>query len=202
MEFSKNALPLLFFLKKTSLLVFAVIVSVVIHLLFISSFSIYVKSKSTPVIYSWLDIIDNNELFLSDRKNIVQNDSFLLAENPSKKYFSSTLPDDDSYLLKDKRHKEIVPNPYVPQTIHEKMVLKENTEYVYIWEKQSFFGSEKNEIIPYKMFVSPYGKTIVSFPEKLSSDTQETILLQEYIREASFFLGDKFYWTKLKGVVK
>jgi hypothetical protein len=190
------------FLGKRRLLALAIILSIFIHCLFVFSFSVHCKYKSTPVVYSWLDIIDTNELFLNTRKNNIQYTSFLSGEAPSKEYFSKTLSDNYSYLLNNKRQEGILPKRSVAATQNEKTILKENTEYIYVWEKQSFLPSEKNEIIPYRIFVSSYGKAILSFPEKLSSDSQETIALQEYIREASFFLNDKFYWTKLKGIVK
>ncbi|MDD5195907.1 MAG: hypothetical protein PHQ96_09610 [Candidatus Omnitrophica bacterium] len=192
------------FFDKIKFILPAVALSVLVHLFFISTFSVYIDTKGSPVIYAWLDIVDKNELFFNNKMNIPRQDYEIFIENPSKKYFSRVFPDDYSFLLKKRRQSGI--SSYTPQEIlplyDEKKFLKESTEHFYLWERHSLFSPQNNEVIPYQIFVSQFGKPILSFPEKLSSNTQETIDMEEYINEASYFINNKFHWTKLEAVVQ
>jgi len=61
---------------------------------------------------------------------------------------------------------------------------------------------QEKEKVSYRAFVSPYGKVVFSFPEKLTISSSDNISSQEYMRQASIFFKDKFFWTKLEAVVR
>lgn len=149
--------------------------------------------RQTPVIYSWQDILSYADLN-GKEKNILfpQNEKFS-GETVRREYFSPYFEEPNTFLTE---------SSFLPVFEKESSLVREVVDYIRLWEKPASLSSWKNENIPYKMFTSPMGKVIVSFPEKLPVDFDEGLILQEYLREASVFVNGKIYWTKVEGVIQ
>ncbi|UCC95597.1 MAG: hypothetical protein JSW40_02310 [Candidatus Omnitrophota bacterium] len=177
-----------------NIIFFSLVLSLFLHLLPASFFSLKVEEPRVPVVYSWLDILRKDDLYEKRAKVSEWQKYTISLDGVRKRYFSSALaPQEEWYPLHAKPL-----HPSFPTRSH----FQEPTNHLYLWEKKLLFPSGKEEVIPYQIFVSPYGKVIFSFPCKFPLDSEEGLVHQEYLREASLFLKDKFFWTKLEGVVK
>ncbi|MDD5070292.1 MAG: hypothetical protein PHV17_06145 [Candidatus Omnitrophica bacterium] len=159
-------------------------------------FSLYftVRQNNMPVLSSWLDIISQKELSTKTSGEGLKPQDILSLDKVGRNYFFPGDANNEQNLLSDS--KVIYPRQKIITDT------KVSTEHVYLWDKHAVLSRQNKEQIPYNLFVSPYGKVIFSFPEKLPDKSSEGIIVQEYLRESLIFFHDKFYWTKLKGVVE
>jgi len=159
-------------------------------------FSLYftVRQDKMPVLSSWLDIISQKELSIRTSDTGFKPEDILSLDKVGRNYFFPFEPNTEQHLLSQSK------------VIHPKHKTfsdtKQSIEHVYLWDKKTILSHQNKEQIPYNLFVSPYGKVIFSFPEKLPNKSNEGITVQEYLRESLVFFQDKFYWTKLKGIVE
>jgi hypothetical protein len=86
--------------------------------------------------------------------------------------------------------------------IRKEITLQKAKGYMYLWEKDSKQSSQEPKSLLYNAYVSPHGKVFFIYPERLPADSQQSLHLQEHIRESTFFLNDKFLWTKVESVVQ
>jgi hypothetical protein len=178
---------------KNKIFVFlSLFISFIFHVLFLSSSFVYVGGKGKPFILCWPNILDKKYLYM-DKKD-------------------TSLPywmDFSSFGLKDYFFQFIERNnfpskeriPYYPFLLNYTRDIKEK-EILYLWKKSFDLDSKRGERVVYKIFVSPYGRIILIYPEILPFDSQETLYFQTYIKEASVVLKDKFIWTNLEEVIK
>lgn len=174
--------------------IFFILLSVGLHFLVLASFSPQIDAKGQPVVYCWPSILNKEDLFTERRQVVLPQGVPFSLDYLSKRYFLSPLTFFKlKYSLKDER--------FYPSLALEHKT-KEQTEHLYLWEVPTFVFSERQENVSYKALMADDGRAIVSYPEKLPVDSSDNILIQEQLRESSFSIGDKFFWTKLEGVLK
>lgn len=176
----------------------AFLFSFLFHFLIFSLFCFYVDGRYSPLIYSWLNILDKNDL--KNYKVVNEVVELSSSVNFGKKYFVDIFKKDIFYRPITQKDKYVV-DVIVQSALPKKYEIKE-TNFFYLWERLPFFSFSKDETVSFKAFVSPYGKIVFLFPEKLSSNTPDTITTQEYVKEAAIFVNNKFFWTKLKILIK
>ncbi|UCD15049.1 MAG: hypothetical protein JSV34_04825 [Candidatus Omnitrophota bacterium] len=178
-------------------LFFSVALSFLIHFFVIFSFSPYFSIRKTPVIYCWSSILKKEDLFVrSGRVDFPKGVDFSFG-GLREKYFSSGWQNRKNF------YQGVNKNDYPSSPrANSKNYLKESRDYLYLWKRRRVFPSKEKEKIPYKVLCSASGKVIFLYPQKLSLDSKKNIAVQKYIREAVFPLKDKFFWTKLEGVIE
>lgn len=189
-------------MKKINLLSSSLILSVFLHSLIIFLFYVSIDAKKSPLIYNWFNIVSKKDLFFQKRDVILPPLGDFSSHNLRKNYLFLPFSRNIS-LLKDRNDYPLVFSSFsADKTIKEGGEITEKNNYFYLWERTSFVSPQREEVVTYKLFVSPYGKVIFSYPEKLPINSYDNLYLQEYIREATFFMRDKFFWTRIKSVVK
>ncbi len=182
-------------MKRRNIIIFSFLVSCLIHGLVFSFISVRIERRQAPLIYGWQDILSKKDLLLakSGPISLPKGVSFSFHDL-RKKYFSQKLfrPDFSKFLTGE---------PIYPFSAPDSK-LKEQTSHFYLWKRSQAIPPSKQEQVSYRVFVSDHGKVVFSFPQKLSSDSRENILMQEHLREAANYLGDRFFWTKLEGVIE
>ncbi len=188
-------------MKKINLIFLFLILSIGLHFLFFFLFSFRIEGEWSPLIYSWINIINKKDLSFKEKEVVFPAGVDLSSDNIRKEYFYSPSTA-QAYFNKE--------NNYVPQIIvvnsdgfaSLSSAVKDKEAYFFLWEKEKSFYPQQEEPVSYKVFVSPYGKVLFMYPQKLPVNSYGNLSLQEYMRNASFFLNDKFFWTNLEGVVK
>ncbi|MCM8786604.1 MAG: hypothetical protein NC935_00930 [Candidatus Omnitrophica bacterium] len=185
-------------MQKNKIFIISFLFAFIIHFLIIAYFHIYVEVRHSPVIYSWLNILNKNDLKNYKINEILVDE--ITTTDVGKKYFTDTfeaknniflIPTEESRLL-------FISEKNFSKGKHQNIEKKP----IYLWERTRVFLLLQEETILFKAFVSPYGKISFLFPEKLISDPYEGILTQQYLRESAIFISEKFFWTKLKILVK
>ncbi len=182
-------------MSKKSVFWFFIIFSIALHLIVGLFFSISIEGPQLPSIFCWSNIVKKNDLqggfSKVDLPKGIPLDNFDLQ----RKYFSSGfVPMSNVAFISD--DKEIYPKTKV-------IVLEPGGDtYIYLWEKPPIFSILTQEQVPYKIYVSDQGKILVSYPQQLTYHTTDGLILQQYLRESALFARDKFFWTKVKGVIK
>ena len=187
-------------MKKINLIFSALFISLVLHIIFFS-LSIYIDTKSNPLIYSWTNVISKEDLFFDAKKFDFPPEVDFLSDKIRRDYF---LPLYLQHTVESKvqadKSSDFLANHNVTD---ESLVFdKRKNWHFYLWKRRVPFPASEKETVSYKAYISPYGKVLVLYPEKLPFNSSGGLHLQDYIREASFFIGDKFFWTNLEGVVK
>lgn len=178
--------------------IFLIFISLVVHVLSLSALSLYIENTNTPFILSWPAILSENDLSVVNKPiEFIPGIKFTQAGGLNKTYFIPSMV--EPFLLKDAKPR--MAERLKTLDIKHPYTLKE-TDYVYLWDKPNNPTESGKEIIPYKAFVSPYGKVILSFPEKLPIDSDRNIYSQEYVKQSALFLKNKFFWTKMEVVVR
>ena len=189
-------------MKKKCVILFPLALSALLHLVVGFFCSLQITAKGDPSFYGWLNILSRQDLFLEEKEVVFPESVNFPSDNLRRKYFSSShLP--GSYLLRNREN----PNlnfliPKVTKTFFPLKDAKNRQDYLYLWQRQAVFSPWEEEDVSYKAYVSPYGKVLFLYPEKLPVNSYGSLYLQEYLREATFFLDHRFFWTKLEGVVK
>jgi len=171
----------------------ALFFSFILHILVISACSLRIRAKKDPLIYSWSNVIEKKDLFLKKKNVVFPAQVDFSSDSLRRKYFFSP-SSPQPHFLEDKKAVSL-PKGAIPS-------FKERSGYFYLWEKISIFSSWEQELVSYQAYVSPYGKVLFLYPEKLAFNSYGNLHLQEHIREAALFLNDRFFWTRLEGVVK
>jgi len=188
--------------RKKFFILLPLVFSVLLHLVVVSSCSLQITAKGAPSFYSWFNILSRQDLFLEERGVVFPESVNFSSGNVRREYFSPPhLP--GSYLLKDKEdHNFGFLIPKITETLPPLKDAKGGQSRFYLWERGAVFSPWEEEDISYKAYVSPYGKVLFLYPERLTVNSYGNLYLQKYLREATFFLEDRFFWTKLEGVVK
>ena len=195
----KSGLPQL--TKNKKIIVFCLSLSVLLHLFLIFSSSIYVKSTTSPFLYGWLKIVGKKDLLPKDKVVNIPSEVIFPLESVQKGYFSLM---NQKILLPKEKDSSILSyqQPTDKDFLDREYLGKAGNLCFYLWENKQILPSESKELIPYRAYVSSFGKILFIYPEKLPVDSSENLDLQNYLRKASFFLNENFLWTKLEGVVK
>ena len=183
---------------RLKIILFALFFSITIHIVFLFSFAPYVNTKLTPYLLIWPDVLDKGFLSTKTVKidNLAKDTIFVRGVGFKKSFFFSLL---------EKPVPEIK-NHYTEQVslftdnFQNETYTNETLGPLYLWKKSKNLSIQEN--VSYRALVSPYGKVIFSFPEKLTISSSDNISSQEYMRQASLFFKDKFFWTKLEAVVR
>ncbi|MFA6281394.1 MAG: hypothetical protein WCY05_02695 [Candidatus Omnitrophota bacterium] len=184
---------------RLKIVLFAGCFSIAIHIIFLFGFKPYVNAKLTPYFFIWPDILDKNYAPAKKTINIDsirKNAIFMQGMDFNKSFFFSSLEKPEVALKH--RHTEKV--SHFLDNFQNESYKREAPGPLYLWKKSENLPIQ--EKVSYKALVSPYGKVIFSFPEKLTINSSDDISSQEYMRQASIFFRDKFFWTKLEAVVR
>ncbi len=187
-------------MPKIKILLFAFLLSILLHAVFFFVFRFYVTAQLVPYVLIWPEVLDRNYTSVKapEDTRAINNIPFIRGLDVNKEFFISSLEKPD-LKIKEQRAKKI---SLFLDDLQEERHLKNNFAPLYLWKKPESMQSQEKEKISYRAFVSPYGKVVFSFPEKLSVSSQDNVSSQEYLRQASMFLEDKFFWTKLDTVVR
>ena len=188
-------------MKKPSFFLITLVISFLIHILVILSCFLYIDAKASPLIYSWFNIIDKRDLFFREKNVIFPIEVNFPLGNAIRTYSRDMTFLPASFLQNAYDKKPYFSAP-IDKTENESSLLDRGKKYFYLWEKEYTFPADDIEAIPYKAYVSKYGKVLFLYPEKLPINSYGGIYLQKHIRQAGLFLNDKFFWTKLAEVVK
>jgi len=185
-------------MQKKFLILFWLVFSSLLHIAIISSCSFHLNAKGSPVVYSWSNVISRKDLFLNNKNITFPSGVDFSLDSLRKRYLLPFSRTRQSYSL--------VPN-LLPSVVKESVGKAEFTvkwnNYLYLWDQSPTFGLEnEKEIVAYKAYVSSHGKILFMYPEKLPLNSSGNLRLQDYIRKSTFFLGGRFFWTKVEGVVK
>lgn len=171
------------------------------HLFAFCGLFLYVRAKASPVFYFWEGILRKADSFTRGQGIALPPGVNFSAANLNKDYFLNTVFLNKPVAALTEIKTRILPeinNTLPPKTTF----ANEESDYLYLWQKSGGLPYQEEERNAYRVLVSPHGKVILTIPEKLPLNSYGNIALQEYIREATVFLKDKFYWTKLEGIVK
>lgn len=178
----------------------AVLISLILHVLFFST-PLYIDVKAKPLIYNWANIVKEKDLFLKNKKvNFPLGVSFS-SDQFNKDYFSPL------FLRHFEISKSLTEDNFIFPNISDKINInvinfRDKISCFYLWNRMSPFSDFDEERVPYKAYVSSYGKILVLYPQKLPFNSYGNSHSQEYIRQAAFFINGKFFWTNLEGRVK
>ncbi|MDP2923241.1 MAG: hypothetical protein Q8O30_05915 [Candidatus Omnitrophota bacterium] len=189
-------------MRKINYIATALILSLFLHLFIACYLSLYINSKANPIFYSWVGIFRKGDFLLKNHDNFLPPGINFSAANLNKKYFLSSMLLQKPPVPSSEIKIEALPFAEKEIMAESDSIIKEETGYVYLWGRPSGLPYWEDENTVYKVLVSPYGKVILAFPEKLPLNSYGSLALQEYIRESTIFLKDKFCWTKLDGIVK
>jgi hypothetical protein len=176
--------------------------SFLLHFLIIFSCSFYIKGSFSPSVYLWPNIVNKKDLFSQKTQVIFPPETLLSLNSLRKKYFSSPYLGYDSFVTVKTEDTFSFPSLITKQSQGVSNLSQGRRSHVYLWKKKPIFSSESEEAVSFKTCVSGYGKILFLYPEELPVDSYANLYLQEYIRKAAYFIDDKFFWTKLEGVVK
>ena len=191
-----------FLMQKKFVILFPLVFSVLLHLVIVSFCSLQITAKGDPSFYSWFNILSHQDLFFDEKEVVFPESVKFSSDNVRREYFSSPHLT-GSYLLEDTKDLNLsFLIPKITKTLSSLKGAKERQKHFYLWERGPVFSFWEEEDVSYKAYVSPYGKVLLLYPEKLPVNSYGNLHLQEYLREATFFLDDRFFWTKLEGVVK
>ena len=173
-----------------------------IHALVIFSCSLHIEAKGTPLIHSWLNIIKKGDLFLGKGDFNLPSGTNFPSGRTRRQYFF--LPKSTSITYFENKNYEVLDFPLASafSLRAETSGSEPKDAYFYLWDRSEGFSSHEEESVSYNIYVSSHGKVLLVYPEKLPVNSYGNLYLQEHIRQATFFLNDRFLWTKLEGVVK
>ncbi|MEI8350474.1 MAG: hypothetical protein WCI77_10035 [Candidatus Omnitrophota bacterium] len=178
----------------------ALFISLNMHAALFFSVSFYVTTHSNPVFYFWPGILSSRDT----------DGLYPTRQLPEWVHASGRVFDKNDFFVgiaggRPERiavEKDISGTWYTGHELEEKKYLKEASDHLYLWERSLAMPYREEETVAYKVLVSPEGKVILSFPEKLPLDSYGSLAVQQYIKEATFFLKEKYFWTKVKSKVK
>ena len=179
--------------------------SILLHLVIAFSCSLHIKAKGNPLFYSWSSIVSCKDLFLEEKEVVFPRGISFPSYKLRKKYFFPSCFFHPYFLKGEEKYDLALSQntPYKPGNNKKAFcssAIKKN--YFYFWERETVFPAGEGEVVPYRAYISPYGKVLFLYPEKLPLNSYGNLHLQEYFWGAAIFLNNKFFWTKLEGVVK
>ena len=181
---------------RRNIIIIAFIISACAHAIGFSAFSLYTNAKGNPVIYFWPNIIEKVD---GDAARAQALDAHI----PERALISTQQLARDYFSVSESLPRARVNNAQTHYPATEAPVEIDNaTPYMYLWEKAVPEGDVKQEQVSYKAFVSPSGKVIFLYPQKLPVNSYANLLQEAYTRESVIFLNDKFSWTKIEAVVQ
>ena len=189
-------------MRKKVAIIFPLVFSLLLHLVAVFSCSLQITAKGDPSFYSWSNILSDQDLFFEEKEVTFPKSVSFSSDSLRKEYFSSSYHL-GSYLSKVKEnHNLSFLVPKITKTFLSTKDLGEEESHFYLWKRSAGFSTWEAEDVSYKAYVSPHGKVLFLYPEKLPVNSYGNLYLQEYLKEATIFLDDRFFWTKLEGVVK
>ncbi len=191
-------------MKKKCVILFPLALSALLHLVVGFFCSLQITAKGDPSFYSWFNILSDQDLFLGKKEVTFPESVNFPSDNLRREYFSSSsayFPGSDLFRNRESPNLSFL-IPKITKPFFPLKDTKNRQGYLYLWQRPVVFSSREEENVSYKAYVSPYGKVLFLYPEKLPVNSYGNFYLQEYLREATFFLDHRFFWTKLEGVVK
>lgn len=182
-------------MKKKILLVF-LLFSGVIHLLFFSQIKITFTNNQNPEISAWPNILRKKELSESLKSFQLPKEVSFSTDKVRKAYFADliSLPPDNYILAQNKEN-------YLENKTNPLQSWKNKGNIYFLWnEKPNYIHKEK--VASYQALLSPYGKIILFYPHQLRLDSNRSISRHNYLKESVYYLGKKFFWTKIDVLVE
>ncbi|MFO8052700.1 MAG: hypothetical protein R6U54_01900 [Candidatus Omnitrophota bacterium] len=170
--------------------------SILFHILFFLQVNLTITNKQKPYINAWPNLLNKIDLSSKSQTTKLPKGISFSTGKTRKAYFSKALPksnqkysfsqDLDSYINSENLSKKYVKN---------------RSNIFFLWEKEPRL-TDKGKSIPYRALVSPYGKIILLYPQKLSLDSDKNISGHNHLKESAYFLEKKFFWTKFNVLVE
>ncbi|MDD3295892.1 MAG: hypothetical protein PHU64_00850 [Candidatus Omnitrophica bacterium] len=189
-------------MRKLKLFPFFLGCSFFIHTIVVFSCSLYIDGNAVPEIYSWSNILGKGDLYSSKKDIIFPAGVDFSLDSSRRQYFSSFEGMPFLYSKTGGSMPEAMQIIPAFSDVRKEVVLQKLKGYKYLWRSDSKQSSQTPKSLLYNAYVSPYGKVFFIYPERLPADSQQSLHLQEHIRESIFFLNDKFLWTKVESVVQ
>ena len=182
-------------MNKNTVFWFFIVFSIALHLIVGFFFSVRIDGPQLPSIFCWSNIVKKDDLLGGFSKVDLPKGIPLDNFDFQRKYFSSGFTP-LSRVAFIRNGEEAYPKTQVTA------LEGQGDTYIYLWERPPIFSILAQEQVPYKLYVSDYGKILVSYPQQLTYHTTDGLILQQYLRESTLFTRDKFFWTKIEGVIK
>ncbi|MCF7870887.1 MAG: hypothetical protein K9L95_01345 [Candidatus Omnitrophica bacterium] len=167
----------------------------VIHILFFSLTNLTFTSKPKLEIHAWPNILKKKELSANSQTPNIPKEISYSTDKIRKSYFSRSLNSASHKYKFDEKIDKYSESESVPAKYR-----KENKNIFFLWKKEP--GLNKKKAVSYRALVSPYGRVILLYPEKLTLDSHKNIFNYNRLKESVYFAKSKFFWTKLNLLVK
>jgi hypothetical protein len=190
-------------MKKTGFLILFLILSLLAHLLSLLFIKVEIHAKNTPVVYGWPNIISKDDLMISAREPVSLPEAAFPLDSLRREYFAHRLFSPDKNRLA--RVKDPLPHKPPEEGSFDAgagFLRDTGPSHFYLWEDVAGFTNSDPETVVYNIFVSPRGKVLLIYPDKLAANSSGNFQVQDHLRSASFFINDNFFWTKKERIVK
>ena len=182
-------------MKKNTVFWCVIVVSVALHFIIGSLFSIRIEGPQVPSVFCWSNVVKKDDLLGGFNRVKLPKGISLDNFDLQRQYFSSSFSPLNRIALAKGGQEHY---PKTPSILLENQV----GGFIYLWEKPPLFSILAQERVPYRLYVSNHGKILVSYPQQLTYNTTDGLILQQYLRESTLFTGDKLSWTNIEGVIK
>ncbi len=172
--------------------------SFLVHVFIFSFFRFEIDAKRTPAIYVWPDILNKRDLLSKEKVKTLPKEAFFSSDKLRYKYFSKAITGKVNSFF----NQEVALHKKTNNLRKNDNLREFKPQFYYLWEDRMPFLPLEEEKVSYKAFVSKRGKVLFTYPQKLTANSSGNLHFQEHIHSAGFFLNDKFFWTKVDGVVK
>ncbi|MBD3264341.1 MAG: hypothetical protein GF375_04480 [Candidatus Omnitrophica bacterium] len=181
-------------------LTFCLSISFLAHAFLLSSFNLYIEAEKTPSFHVWPHIIIKQDLFFSKKQASLPQGVLFDEGRVRRRLF--LLPGYSAKQRVAELANMVLTETELENVEYLKIEKKPSADYVYLWGRRKKINPYQKETVSYRVLVSPKGKVVFSYPEKLPFNSQKNLYFQAYVREATVFFSDRFCWTKLEGVVQ
>lgn len=164
------------------------LISLLLHALFFFQVNFEIEKREHSQFSAWPKLLKQDHLLPQARPKNLPKEALLLSQQIRSSYFRRSMPltkpnyiylDWDlgsSYLEKEEKIEQI--NPF------------------FLWPRKTG-PTYAHNLAPYQALISPYGKVILLYPEKLSLNPYENIRTHNYLKKSTYFLEKNFFWTKI-----
>lgn len=166
-----------------------------LHVFFFFYVNVQVKGKQATQIYAWPHILRPDQLRSPAKADKLPDQISLSAERIRRSYFIKP-------FLSSATPPGISPKTSKPLFLAappEKAA--EPANLVFLWEKNQGLGLGEKET-PYRAWLSPHGKVILLYPEKLNLDSHRNISQHNFLQESVYSLQRDFFWTNFETLVE
>lgn len=165
--------------------------SLLIHVFFSFCFRLEIKQKHQPLIQAWTNLIDSSQLWsLGPKTGLPEGIGLAAADEIRKSYFKQFRPPLDPVYPEIKT---IILCRRPRQKLKKEFPV---SSQLYFLKEKKPDPKTSTKDIGYKALVSPYGKVLLFYPEKLSPDSKANLTRHDSLRKSAYSFKEKSFWTK------